>query len=225
MAVAQQTREQLVAEKLPSITADQLATRCRRAIEMHVQGAKNTEIAALLNCTSATVAKMLDNPIAKAHIAELNNQIQTAAVESATKLVQLTPKAVNILEQAIDGKILIPNEFDPISGAPAYQVVGPEKRIDTAQDVLDRSAPTAKVSKSQSVPQSNLIDQEAIERVRERYRTAMGLGPTIDAEFSIPEDTVDEDIDATEESQQAGVPSEGQYSSSGDEDSPSTGDM
>lgn len=171
------------------LSAEQLATRSRRCIEMHILGADNSEIANVLSCPVATVKAMLNNPLAQNHIARLNQQLEVATLEAAAALNQMAPKAVCLINDALDGTLLLPKRgpdgkpvYDDITGDPQYQVLGPEHRLKAAQDVLNRNPRTAQVSRSQTIEDTSAVDAGVLDAVKQRYRKAMGLDDAIDVD-------------------------------------------
>lgn len=67
-------------------------------------GQSNKEIAEALGITSQTVSNTINSPIARQKLAELREKMYEETADIATRIQEFAPKALDLLEEIIDGK-------------------------------------------------------------------------------------------------------------------------
>jgi FixJ family two-component response regulator len=121
-------------------------------------GQKNTVIAESLHCNPQTVSLVRNSPIVKDKIAIMEGAADANAVDVATRIRELAPEALDVLEEVMRAK----------------ETASMALRAKVAESVLDRAGHSAvRTIKSEgihahlSLDDLNTIKQRAIEKARE----------------------------------------------------------
>lgn len=171
---------QALTSKGSSLTAEALAQRSIKAIDLFVAGNPLPDIAEALGCSIETVESITSNPLAKARILQLQIKAETTAQEASMTLSRLTAGAAQVMSEALEGNLKKYRRdkdgnllYNPGTGEMIYDEIEPKDRIKVAQDILDRNRETARVSKSEVTQDTSLVDSESLIRVKENYRQAL----------------------------------------------------
>lgn len=123
-------------------------------------GQSTEAIADTLGIKPVTVRNVLNSPLVKGHIAYLNDKADETAVDIRTRIVQLAPNAVDVLENIMN------------SGSETG-------RLKAATDILDRGGYGA-VQKSVSVNVGAIFPPDKVKEIQERINAAEEMGLIVD---------------------------------------------
>lgn len=148
----------------------------RAMLRAKVNCKTNTEIAEELGCHVNSVNRFLESPLGKMRLAEMENQLDSEAMESARELVSMSREAIGLVRQVIRGKVVVDGEMDE-NGDPLVQVPSVRERLSASMTVLDRVNQTAKVTRNQNEGVSGLLTEELLASVRQRYLESRNMIP------------------------------------------------
>lgn len=131
---------------------EELQARHREIIRLASVGKRNKDIAEILGCSPGTVSKVLQNPLAKSHMNQINKNMDEYLVEAQQHLTELLPDVTGLFERIVNGELKVRTEL----------------QVSVAKDILDRTG-LPKVSKSvvESNSLSAKITAEDIQRMRQ----------------------------------------------------------
>lgn len=154
-----------------------LNARHHEILRLSLLGYSNKEIAGRLDCTPATVSNVLNSGLGREHSALLRAEADYNALETAKRIREISPKAIELVER------LITDDDTPAA-----------VRLRAAQDVLDRAgfAPVKNVNvKSTSVTLTG-ADLDALKETALQRARMNGLVVDVESSPCISSHTVEE---------------------------------
>lgn len=126
-------------------------------------GWKQAEIARKLSCTAATVSNVLNSRIVKDKLDMLRARRDASAVDVASAIQDLAPKAVSLMAMMID--------VEEETGAAKFPGITPNVQLAAARDLLDRAGYGA-VKKLQTENVHAHLSMDEVEEIKSRARHA-----------------------------------------------------
>lgn len=108
--------------------------RHREITRLIIVGLKDTVIAESMGITAQTVRNTKNNPMVKKQLDLMTAVRDVEAIDVARRIEKIAPKALEVLENILDGKVEKP-ELD----SNKYEMVSVGQRFSAARDFLDRS--------------------------------------------------------------------------------------
>lgn len=159
---------------------EELQARHREIIRLASVGKRNKDIAEILGCSPSTVSKVLQNPLAKSHMNQMNKNMDEYLVEAQQHLTELLPEVTGLFERIVNGELKVRTEL----------------QVSVAKDILDRTG-LPKVSKS--VVESNSLSAKITAEDIQRMRQNRDATPANDVEINDAPDAPEGSADSVKE--------------------------
>lgn len=143
-------------------TLRELNTTHREIIRLHLLGKKNDEIGPTVGRHPNYVGSVLRDPLAKAHMARLQDRADNQVVDIRKRIQTMAPKALDTMDRLM--------KFGQDSTA-----------FNAAKDTLDRAG-LAPVQKSLNVNVDAVYGEESKARIIKRMKQAEEQGLVVDVE-------------------------------------------